>query len=732
MFLPSHAAIDTPALHPLAYGPLSTHGPHEQGPAIGRWHSIIGIVTAIVGNVLISFALNTQRYAHIRLSRERTQQEEKSAAGNSRGPHANYGTQHSRTADERAKGNAPSPRNQDEGADYDVDRADASESDPLIPSPGSRKSSRSSSSESTVRPDKRAASSAAEKSYLNSPYWWLGIALMTVGEAGNFLAYGFAPASIVAPLGVVALVSNCLIAPLMLHERFRKRDALGVIIASGGCVTVVLSASGSNPKLGPDEIWDQVTTWEFETYLGITVALIIALMAASNKYGGRTILVDLGLVGLFGGYTALSTKGVASLLSNTIWRAITFPITYLLVLILATTAILQIKYLNRALSRFDSTQVIPTQFVLFTLSVIIGSAVLYRDFEKKTAKDAIEFVAGCALTFSGVWLITSGRSRQEDGDEEEEEVLEGDTDAINLADEEHQQPEIRQRDDSDVRHNSLHPPSIRRLKSSVSDTPSLVITASEDMDDQPFTFEALSDMEQNPWSTGPAPGDMSAIHASSTSKLPQDPKKSNPPQMHATTSAPILPTTSTIRLSTPERRPQTPTRYISSPAYALRQTASTSPSKTLHTIDPSDATPSRFSTLPRHGGIAGMLPGPLVTPLSSSLSAIVANSLRRGVDVGPGPLSRRRTSGRKSLRPRRSAADGVASGSAIDDHDATPGLSGVSFRGEPRATDDNNSAGDASKGGRARSLSNTLGDLFRVKRARTGTLESGEDDRGQV
>src|SRR5271154_3486321 len=35
-----------------------------------QWSSIIGIVTAIVGNVLISFALNIQRYAHIRLEKE--------------------------------------------------------------------------------------------------------------------------------------------------------------------------------------------------------------------------------------------------------------------------------------------------------------------------------------------------------------------------------------------------------------------------------------------------------------------------------------------------------------------------------------------------------------------------------------------------------------------------------------------------------------------------------------
>ena len=138
------------------------------------------------------------------------------------------------------------------------------------------------------------------KSYLKSPYWWAGIIMMTVGEAGNFLAYGFAPASIVSPLGVVALISNCIIAPFFLKERFRKRDLLGVVIAVGGAVTVVLSANDSNPKLGPKEIWGLISTWEFETYLGITIGLIVALMWASSKYGDKIIFIDLGLVGLFG------------------------------------------------------------------------------------------------------------------------------------------------------------------------------------------------------------------------------------------------------------------------------------------------------------------------------------------------------------------------------------------------------------------------------------------------
>ena len=121
--------------------------------------------------------------------------------------------------------------------------------------------------------------------------------------------YGFAPASIVSPLGVVALISNCIIAPWLLKEKFRKRDALGVLIAIGGVVTLVLSSEGQEKRMGPDDIWGEITRWEFELYLGITTGVILVLLWASEKYGDRTLLIDLGLVGLFGKCYTLSWEG---------------------------------------------------------------------------------------------------------------------------------------------------------------------------------------------------------------------------------------------------------------------------------------------------------------------------------------------------------------------------------------------------------------------------------------
>src|SRR5947209_1288088 len=82
------------------------------GSQLRQWSSIIGIVTAIVGNILISFALNTQRYAHIRIERECNgahQLTTKSGKGILRRTR-NYGTTTQEDiAEERARLNANAP-----------------------------------------------------------------------------------------------------------------------------------------------------------------------------------------------------------------------------------------------------------------------------------------------------------------------------------------------------------------------------------------------------------------------------------------------------------------------------------------------------------------------------------------------------------------------------------------------------------------------------------------------
>ncbi len=261
---------------PLNGGRPGNKAPKGDGDSqIQRWSSLIGIITAIVGNILISFALNIQRYAHIRLHKERQIRRHQWRKDSHRAKNG-YGATTTHNVGQNGSNVQQSP--------------EQDETDPLM------RSFTSQDSESSENP----TSEDFQTSYLKSPYWWAGIVLMTIGETGNFLAYGFAPASIVSPLGVVALISNCVIAPIMLKETFRWRDFWGVLIAIGGAVTVVLSAKQEEKKLGPHEVLGAITTTAFEVYMGITVALIALLVWASPRYGGKTSLIDLGLVGLFG------------------------------------------------------------------------------------------------------------------------------------------------------------------------------------------------------------------------------------------------------------------------------------------------------------------------------------------------------------------------------------------------------------------------------------------------
>ncbi|KAI8966771.1 DUF803-domain-containing protein [Daldinia sp. FL1419] len=655
---------------------------HKDGSNLGEWSSLIGIITAISGNVLIALALNVQRYSHIQLHRRRVEARERAREALKRtrnGHHNGYGTTETSVGDTQSNG-GEAPHT-------------AESIHPLSQSVQSVDSNLTEQSCDDVK---------VSSSYLKSPSWWAGQVLMTVGEMGNFLAYGFAPASIVSPLGVVALISNCVIAPMFFGERFRKRDFWGVVIAVGGAVTVVLSAKQEETKMDPHDVWDAITTMEFEIYMGVSILLIIVLMWASPKYGSKTILIDLGLVGLFGGYTALTTKGVSSMLSSTLFKAFTTPVTYGLIVVLLGTAVMQVRYVNKALQRFDSTQVIPIQFVLFTLSVIIGSAILYRDFERTTAQQAVKFIGGCLLTFFGVFLITSGRPRQGDTDElsDDENVEE----TIGLRDQEVSAPYT-----DEPRADEQQPSS-----SPLSRRPSYVSRVS-------YLNSGTKPLPR-PQSKAPSIHKHGAS-ASRTSLLPTpaegSPLLNNPwrnsfddrsfhPGLPLRSSADSVPTVYSVASAA-----------ISEPV----QSTTSLPQPVVPPSSPDRPTTPRASQNSRphshHFSNAFISP----SPLSSTVSAVVADALLRGEEIPGGrrrSIRRIRPSIRSSLFVPRSEDDiGSAAGPLLQGYRDEEELS---YQDDPLPSD------HKTVRGRARSLSSTLGEFFgRKKRRRVSDPESGTD-----
>ncbi|KAG2158827.1 magnesium transporter NIPA-domain-containing protein [Suillus bovinus] len=258
-----------------------------------------------------------------------------------------------------------------------------------------------------------------ESDYLRSKIWWSGFVLMNIGETGNFISYAFAPASVVAPLGTFALIANCFFAPLILKERFRVHDLAGILCAMIGAITVVLSTpstDGGPPPLTPDALIAAISQRSFVVFTIIYLVGAVVLAGLSEGgFGRRIVVVDVGLCAIFGGFTVLATKAISTLLTEEWGKIFAEWVTYPVLAVLIITGILQIRFLNRALKRFDSKIVIPTQFVLFTLSAVIGSAVLYKDFERATFHQMVTFTYGCGATFAGVFIIAWANENNREG-----------------------------------------------------------------------------------------------------------------------------------------------------------------------------------------------------------------------------------------------------------------------------------------------------------------------------
>ncbi|OBT61614.1 hypothetical protein VE03_08844 [Pseudogymnoascus sp. 23342-1-I1] len=631
----------------------------EGDTPIQRWSSLIGIVSSIVGNILISFALNIQRYAHIRIHKEveekkRRHRQVSDRYGTADGSWAGHNG-HEET--ERLRGSFESAKSGSEPGD-DID------------------------------------GNVEQQSYLKSPYWWAGIVLMTIGETGNFLAYGFAPASIVSPLGVVALISNCVIAPILLKEEFRLRDFWGVVVSVLGAVTVVLSAEQEEKKLGPHEVIGAITTMEFEIYMAVTIGVMFILAWASPKYGSKTILIDLGLVALFGAYTVLSTKGVSSMLSTSFWDAFTNPITYALAVVLIGTAVMQVKYINRALQRFDSTQVIPVQFVLFTISVIMGSAVLYRDFESTSPGRAIKFVGGCLLTFFGVFLITSGRVNHDDSGSD----LDSDDEAESISLANHDDRRASYYSDRNTQRASLNRarPSHERLFNG---------EAAES--DDGFPADDISRRSSRISYAHRSRPMSSSDYTTSQTLLP-----GSAPAPHPLDSASLaaLPSTSEVTTDRPVR--PAITRLISQNEYGQPQ---------------SDTAVLRPMTPARHSAGKPMMPGPFISPLSSS---VVADTVRRSTDMYGSRRRPRLDLQETRSRERRDSIEGLLASEQNSPTKASRALDRHSYAedGEMGRRSLEIPIGETGGRRRAQSLGQRLGGFFRSLGGTAPTTPEGEQE----
>ncbi|XP_073106537.1 probable magnesium transporter NIPA6 isoform X6 [Elaeis guineensis] len=202
---------------------------------------------------------------------------------------------------------------------------------------------------------KRAGASGARAGvggygYLLEPLWWIGMITMIVGEISNFVAYMFAPAVLVTPLGALSIIVSAVLAHFFLKEKLQRMGVLGCVLCIVGSTVIVLHAPEEKTPSSVEQIWNLATQPAFLFYAASAVAVSLVLMLhCSPRYGQTNIMVYLGICSAIGSLTVMSIKAIGIAIKLTVEginQAGYFQ-TWVFAMVAITCIIIQLIYLNK-------------------------------------------------------------------------------------------------------------------------------------------------------------------------------------------------------------------------------------------------------------------------------------------------------------------------------------------------------------------------------------------------
>ncbi|KAL2477076.1 putative magnesium transporter NIPA6 [Forsythia ovata] len=251
--------------------------------------------------------------------------------------------------------------------------------------------------------------------YLLEPLWWIGMITMIVGEAANFVAYIYAPAVLVTPLGALSIIVSAILAHFMLKERLRQMGILGCVSCIVGSVVIVIHAPQEHMPTSVQEIWTLATQPAFLIYVAATVSIVLALILHFEPlYGQTNVLVYLGICSLMGALTVVSIKAIGIAIKLTLEgiNQIGYPQTWFFFSVGVICVIAQLNYLNKALDTFNAAIVSPIYYVMFTTLTIIASAIMFKDWSGQNVSSILSEICGFITVLSGTVILHTTREEE--------------------------------------------------------------------------------------------------------------------------------------------------------------------------------------------------------------------------------------------------------------------------------------------------------------------------------
>ncbi|XP_051960936.1 magnesium transporter NIPA2-like [Xyrauchen texanus] len=244
--------------------------------------------------------------------------------------------------------------------------------------------------------------------YLKDWLWWGGLLTMGGGEAANFAAYMFAPATVVTPLGALSVLISAVLSSHLFGETMNLLGKLGCMLSILGSTTMVIHAPEEEEVTTLKEMTYKLLDPGFLVFAGILlVTCLILIFHFSPRFGQTNILIYISICSLLGAFTVSSVKGLGIAIRSAFSDhfVVRHPLTWILLLTLIGSIIIQVNYLNKSLDTFNTLLVYPIYYVFFTTVVLSTSIILFKEWGAMSGVDVVGTIGGFLVIVIGVSML---------------------------------------------------------------------------------------------------------------------------------------------------------------------------------------------------------------------------------------------------------------------------------------------------------------------------------------
>ncbi|XP_030621322.1 magnesium transporter NIPA2 [Chanos chanos] len=244
--------------------------------------------------------------------------------------------------------------------------------------------------------------------YLKEWLWWAGLISMGIGEAANFAAYAFAPATLVTPLGALSVLVSAVLSSYFLNERLNIHGKIGCLLCILGSTVMVIHAPQEEEVASLTVMAEKLKDPGFIAFaVCIVVGSMVLIIFIAPRYGQKNVLVYILICSVIGSLSVSCVKGlgigIKELFAGT--AVLRDPLFWALLVCLVVCVSLQISYLNKALDIFNTSIVTPIYYVFFTTSVMACSAILFKEWLRMSTDGAVGTVSGFLTIITGIFLL---------------------------------------------------------------------------------------------------------------------------------------------------------------------------------------------------------------------------------------------------------------------------------------------------------------------------------------